>query len=438
MLSAKKEDKGLPFRAMDLSSQTSLGKVAGSIHSLRERLEDVSLEQIIAADEKLKTSVARLLTLQKMLTTVTEMKQTVALTKEQISAAAFETSQTSNLIRFPTHNRLSGNAVQESRQAVVRLDRRSDPTETLQTGQSTNALSEAASPAVNQTGGLVEWIQAAPAALASENDSQSGDPLPSRSRNSVLAQFTMGKQNTEPEENPVQIMPAPVPSQKDLPGETEHSLSAAIATTDKRPDSESETHFVAGDFDQQLLHDLIKDYGEFVVSPNLPAATEQHHPSDRTTSPKSRSSAPSRAKDSPGANTLPNHRHRGELDQKLKKLIKDYGEYDLYSHQTPSKLRRGVLAAFLLLAAVFSTIYFVSGRTSNAPSSQASARQSEDATSRTSPELSTAAEIEGASVAKRRSSASVETPNTTETGEPSALKNKAVPKKKTTKAGPDS
>ena len=427
MISAKKEDKRLPPLAADLSSQSSLGKVAGSIHSLRERLQEVSLEQIVEADEKLKTSVSRLLVLQKMLTTLTEMKQSIASTKEQISAEAFDTGHASNLIRFPAPNRLSRDLVQESGHEFVLLDKRSGGTESLQTAQPTNTITESPSPAVDQT-----------AILASEKDIQSADPTQSLSRNSATHQFAMGKQDDKPEENSLETMHGPVPPKDDVLCETEANCSAELGTTDNRPDSPTKTRSVVDDFDQRLLHDLIKDYGEFVASPNLPAATEQHKTADRTNSQTSHSSAPSRSKEHAAANNLPSHRHQGELDRKLKKLIKDYGEYDLYSHQTPSKLRRGVLAAFLLLAAVFSTIYFLSGPKSNAPSTQSSATESEDAIGRASPGLLTGAEIEGAVAPKRRGSASVETPQATETGEPSALKNKTVPKKKITKAGPDS
>jgi len=65
---------------------------------------------------------------------------------------------------------------------------------------------------------------------------------------------------------------------------------------------------------------------------------------------------------------LPAQRKDGELDLKLKKLIKDYGEYDLYSRQSPINLKTGVVAAFLILALAFSGFYFFSSRTSAKPS----------------------------------------------------------------------
>src|SRR5439155_8301528 len=64
----------------------------------------------------------------------------------------------------------------------------------------------------------------------------------------------------------------------------------------------------------------------------------------------------------------------GELDRQLKKLIKDYGEYDLYPQQSPVNLKNGVIAAVLLLALVFSGFYFFSAP--KAPPRNAAANQS--------------------------------------------------------------
>jgi hypothetical protein len=53
-------------------------------------------------------------------------------------------------------------------------------------------------------------------------------------------------------------------------------------------------------------------------------------------------------------------RSRGDLDHQLKKIMKDYGEYDLYSHASHSSvtLKRGGIAAFVVLGLVLSGFYF--------------------------------------------------------------------------------
>ena len=114
------------------------------------------------------------------------------------------------------------------------------------------------------------------------------------------------------------------------------------------------------DFDQRLLDDLIKDYGEFTI---LPSSTKQNTKKEWANSepkpiaPQVDAFVPPIT---PTPTTLPMTRRDGDLDLKLKKLIKDYGEYDLYSRQTPIKLKTGVVLAFLVLTLIFSGFYFFS------------------------------------------------------------------------------
>jgi hypothetical protein len=52
---------------------------------------------------------------------------------------------------------------------------------------------------------------------------------------------------------------------------------------------------------------------------------------------------------------------QGEIDQQLKNIIKDYGEYDLYSPQKSLNLKMAALAALALLALVLGGLYFFTG-----------------------------------------------------------------------------
>ena len=129
------------------------------------------------------------------------------------------------------------------------------------------------------------------------------------------------------------------------------------------------------DFDQRLLDDLIKDYGEFTILPSsIPKAeTKREAKLDPTpAAPQINASARPIAPTQPN---LPVTRKDGELDRKLKKLIKDYGEYDLYSRQTPLNLKTGVVAAFLVLTLIFSGFYFLSSRKPAVPASPSSTSQ---------------------------------------------------------------
>lgn len=55
---------------------------------------------------------------------------------------------------------------------------------------------------------------------------------------------------------------------------------------------------------------------------------------------------------------VPNVTNNGELDQQLKRIIKDYGEYDLYSQQSSMNLKKAAIAAFALLGLVLGGLYF--------------------------------------------------------------------------------
>jgi hypothetical protein len=55
---------------------------------------------------------------------------------------------------------------------------------------------------------------------------------------------------------------------------------------------------------------------------------------------------------------LPSARKHGDLDRQLKRIIKDYGEYDLYSNQSSGRFKTAVVAVFVLLGLVLGGLYF--------------------------------------------------------------------------------
>ena len=72
-----------------------------------------------------------------------------------------------------------------------------------------------------------------------------------------------------------------------------------------------------------------------------------------------------RAKPESEKTELPKTKKHGELDRQLKSIIKDYGEYDLYSHENSTNLKKAALAAFAVLAFVLAVFFFF-----KAPSTQ--------------------------------------------------------------------
>ena len=183
------------------------------------------------------------------------------------------------------------------------------------------------------------------------------------------------------------------------------------------------------DFDQRLLDDLIKDYGEFTILPNSTTKPEaKKEPKSTPAKPRVKASAPVIPPTQPN---LPSTRKDGELDRKLKKLIKDYGEYDLYSRQTPLKLKTGVVAAFLVLTLIFSGFYFFSSHKPTVPASASSASQSQSSSETAPKEPAPNAEINSRETLSPPSVSNVDLPKPVEAGASQNVVNKVT--KKTTK-----
>ncbi|HWO40288.1 MAG TPA: hypothetical protein VNO43_00595 [Candidatus Eisenbacteria bacterium] len=118
-----------------------------------------------------------------------------------------------------------------------------------------------------------------------------------------------------------------------------------------------------------MLNDLIKDYGEFII-PVSKAATEPSQPTDELPD------APGPAEPefplvenvAPLKPTVATPKD-GDLDQRLKKLIKDYGEYDLYSDHSAKRTRAGIVAVCALLVLVIAAAYFYWRSSDDTPAS---------------------------------------------------------------------
>ena len=75
---------------------------------------------------------------------------------------------------------------------------------------------------------------------------------------------------------------------------------------------------------------------------------------------------------------LPNTKKHGELDRQLKNIIKDYGEYDLYPHQSSTNLKKVALAVFAALALLLGVLYFFKAPVSSRNPAAASVTQVPD------------------------------------------------------------
>jgi hypothetical protein len=151
------------------------------------------------------------------------------------------------------------------------------------------------------------------------------------------------------------------------------------------------------DFDQGLLKELIKDYGEFdsysTLSSASTAAAEEVSP------PAAFKSAPAleprrQETANPAARTA-------DFDQEVRELIKTYGKVDIYSTQAEDRKRlvkRSLLAAAVLGSVLFGSYFFFF---KESPKPAAPHAQSETASPQNEPPASPAADENNASKPKK-------------------------------------
>ena len=200
-----------------------------------------------------------------------------------------------------------------------------------------------------------------------------------------------------------------------------------VETTDQTHTAASED----ADFDQRLLDDLIKDYGEFTVLPSSAAKAETKRAPKRQPTPAAPQINASPPPIAPTQPNLPLPRKDGDLDRKLKKLIKDYGEYDLYSRQPPLKLKTGVVVAFLVLTLIFSGFYFFSSPKPAVPASPSSASQPQISSDTAPKETAPNTESNSTETLSTPSGSNVDLPKLVETGTSQNVANKGITKKTT-------
>jgi len=162
----------------------------------------------------------------------------------------------------------------------------------------------------------------------------------------------------------------------------DQSLNNVAAST-AAPEFEDERASIDSVFDQRLLEELIRNYGEFAPvaeasashfqtpKPNANAATPgvaaSTAPIEAPLRPEPKFIAPESVEvvEATAVETIevnvPSMRSSSDLDRQLKKIIKDYGEYDLYSHSSHSSvtLKKSGIAAFIVLGLVLGGVYFL-------------------------------------------------------------------------------
>jgi hypothetical protein len=400
MLTAPKDEKKAPAvtAAANAPALAGLSEVLNSVQGLQQRLGDFSFDEVSKADEKAKTLILRLAELQRKLGSLANIHRFVIAARTEASQASTESADLSKL------------------KAIIHA---SEPTRF-----------PGANNGANENGDHQSLAAVSPASQSdtSKTDISTGSPL--------TATAIDGDETREPAIATSTQPLSSSSSKEDFPGITAAESSARSeiplqnAATDSRGSQAKALVLTSSDFDQQLLDDLIKNYGEFATSPNLPATCEPpsatpHKSTDRSTI---RGFQPEEAESV--KRNVPGLKKEGELDQKLKKLIKDYGEYDLYSRKSPIALKTGVIIAFLLLGVIFTGYYFFSAPKSAGSPDVASDGKSTSSSSTGAIETSKEAERNGRKTVSNRNAASTDSHATLETADKQEIPNKNFAKEK--------
>ena len=387
------------------------GKVLNSIQGLQQRLDDFSFDEADRADQEARKLIQRLKDIQWQLALIGELRTVAAKTDrilQENPQANFDTIPPDSLDNYPQLRTI----IQAGK--LVRIFR---IWETARTNAQAVSLGLTGSAELAGQGDSTEVFIAEPGVIA-----KTGPEAPA-------AQFSI--QNTE---QPPKVMIAPdltvktVAPSAPLTGARE-SQAVKPTPTSKSPSPRIEPirqrqqHKISnlrestppeavglakkentasnkGHFDERLLHDVIDTYGEFVASANTltpsepakvarpsaeQAASNPHlpvvsgaalvpgnaEPEDPLALPPPQEKTARRA----AVETfVPSIRDRSEIDRQLKSIIKDYGEYDLYSRSKPSTFNKSaVIAAFILLGLVLGGFYFFKSPPLRAPATVESA-----------------------------------------------------------------
>lgn len=455
MLTARKENnqsKSTPFPQRP-PMMGSFDKVVDSIDGLRDRVQGFTLEQVSAADQKLRTMSLGLSELQRKLGVLSELKDRINRldeTIQQVKGKSFEESSfVTEVEPVPIHAIAQLGNLLKLRQVIKVIQAARNASLTPALGDR-----EVQTPVIFEPFEIVSrstkdsMTREVPSTEqmftdAPRNEERAVDSTESVDRSAeVYDPAPLGKDLEEMQFSSNETADATQPDEAvgSIPIEDLHLES--IDTTEypqlNRPFSVEEIPVTSdqaqtevseeADFDRRLLDDLIKNYGEFSIMPSTAEAeVHQESKNDRPTS-KPRVDSPI-AVAPVSQTTFPLQRKDGELDLKLKKLIKDYGEYDLYSRQTPLKLKTGVIAAFLFLSLVFSGFYFFSSPKSPITPSVSSASQSQNDSPAPSKETTPAVETSNRDPASAPSFANGETPKAVDTGTSHNPPNKVATKK---------
>jgi hypothetical protein len=404
MFSAQKHEmpSDIPPETSRQPSDTGFGKVLNSIQGLQQRLDDFSIDEVTRAHSQAQALIRGFGLLQAQLNALTKLKDTVVNARNKIAALPEENFDLVDPDSFERHPQL---------RAIVKAAKLIRMHRILQAARASAdsiSLDNSAVSGIDLTREISPTTERLPVVPPADNvvapivDSATENNIAS---DKAEADFTsaheyqilppatlsaMQQSESRPKYEFAELklnetQGGPLAGQKDSVAMADKHLP--IPSNDKKPSEKSR-------FNERLLSDVIETYGEFALVPvsSTPAESAQRSlPAPRTatdlipiqsavesafaqskstTSVATPTTAPEKEKAIVNKGPAPSAKSRGEIDRELKNIIKDYGEYDLYSHQKSLNIKNAVIAVVTVLALIVGAFYLF--KTAPAPAPVAS------------------------------------------------------------------
>jgi hypothetical protein len=362
----------------------TFGKVLTSVQGLQQRLDDFSVDEVSRAHTEACALIQRLDELQHQLTALAKLKAAVSAVNTRVAAIPDENIDLIAQAGLENHSQL---------QAVIQLGRVIQMRRSLRDAQ---AITNPSHDVQHQRFPALEQMNkeaVAPSTSPVELDPELA--VENLTKPIVRASHaTMGHNETKLGAGALRL---PTTPGSDASSSTTQAVShtagdeiraTSTQPTDTRRTAEGANSTVNSAFDRRLLNDLIETYGEFAIgvtssksvdsSTMIPpeplqdvpvpvklmsVETERSEPAFVRPTEAKLLALPEPEKEYAGRArpVSPKLKKQGEIDQQLKNIIKDYGEYDLYSPQKSLNLKMAALAALALLALVLGGLYFFTG-----------------------------------------------------------------------------
>ena len=385
------------------------GKVLSSIQGLQQRLDDFSLEEASQAEQKAQSLIDKLKALQARLQLFAKLRELAADTNHaigEIPEANFDLVAPDSLENHPQLRAIvqAGKLIrmhrllQAARAGIESVGLNFEapsqtPPSSANDHRGFGASGTALAPQPSTASEMPQAILAMPPS-PDINDTHTGavplagDPTktpgrPAAVSNTVARQADKTAAKYDFAELKLEDFESPAPRREPLAGAATKPVGTRAAGAKKDKTAPNKSHF-----DERLLSDLIDTYGEFILSsapskPIEPTPELARTVAVRKDSIEQRPAVPSVAlvpvkhadpaalpalpppqdqdEEEKAADVdafVPSIKNRGEIDRQLKSIIKDYGEYDLYSHSKPSKFNKtAAIAAFVVLGLVLGGFY---------------------------------------------------------------------------------